>query len=67
MHFKHSHVTGRAGDGLYPAPKNLRVLSYNELRSATRNFHPTNRIGRGGFGVVYKVTLSHLIPPQFCS
>lgn len=46
--------TGRAGDGLYPAPKNLRVLSYNELRSATRNFHPTNRIGRGGFGVVYK-------------
>lgn len=34
---------------------NVRLFSYNELRSATTNFHPTNKIGGGGFGVVYKV------------
>ncbi|XP_010256574.1 PREDICTED: putative serine/threonine-protein kinase isoform X2 [Nelumbo nucifera] len=28
------------------------------LRSATGNFHPSNRIGGGGFGVVYKGVLS---------
>ncbi|KAL2250413.1 putative serine/threonine-protein kinase [Sesamum indicum] len=33
---------------------NLRLFSYHSLRSATRLFHPSNRIGRGGFGVVYK-------------
>ncbi|KAG8635357.1 hypothetical protein MANES_16G025500v8 [Manihot esculenta] len=32
-------------------------FSYNELRSATDDFHPTNKIGRGGFGTVYKGTL----------
>ncbi|XP_038974740.1 cold-responsive protein kinase 1-like isoform X2 [Phoenix dactylifera] len=46
-----------AGVGLPQAPKNVRLFSYNELKSAARNFHPTNRIGRGGFGVVYKGTL----------
>lgn len=35
---------------------NVRLFSYNSLRSATRVFHPSNRIGRGGFGVVYKVS-----------
>lgn len=33
---------------------NVRLFSYNSLRSATRNFHPSNRIGGGGFGVVYR-------------
>ncbi|KAK2972636.1 hypothetical protein RJ640_018341 [Escallonia rubra] len=33
---------------------NVRQFSYNSLRSATRNFHPSNRIGGGGFGVVYE-------------
>ncbi|KAJ3682663.1 hypothetical protein LUZ60_012890 [Juncus effusus] len=33
---------------------NVKIFPYKELRSATRNFHPTNNIGRGGFGVVYK-------------
>jgi serine/threonine protein kinase len=36
------------------ATENVRLYSYNSLRSATRNFHPSNRIGGGGFGVVYK-------------
>ncbi|KAJ6821618.1 putative serine/threonine-protein kinase [Iris pallida] len=43
------------GDGdFYSALENVRIFSYNQLKSATRNFHPSNKIGRGGFGVVYK-------------
>lgn len=34
---------------------NINKLSYNELKTATDDFHPANKIGRGGFGVVYKV------------
>ncbi|XP_020274921.1 putative serine/threonine-protein kinase [Asparagus officinalis] len=37
--------------------QNIRLFSYNELLSATGNFLPSNRIGRGGFGTVYKGTL----------
>ncbi|KAJ4850776.1 hypothetical protein Tsubulata_013827 [Turnera subulata] len=37
--------------------REINHLSYDEIRSATNDFHPTNRIGRGGFGVVYKGTL----------
>ncbi|EEF34291.1 conserved hypothetical protein [Ricinus communis] len=36
---------------------NVRVFSYNSLRSATKDFHPSNRIGGGGFGVVYRGVL----------
>ncbi|XP_010486455.1 PREDICTED: putative serine/threonine-protein kinase [Camelina sativa] len=36
---------------------NVRVFSYNSLRSATDGFHPTNRIGGGGYGVVFKGVL----------
>ncbi|XP_008802319.2 cold-responsive protein kinase 1-like [Phoenix dactylifera] len=34
--------------------KKVRCFSYIELKSATDNFHPSNKIGRGGFGTVYK-------------
>ncbi|KAJ4835049.1 hypothetical protein Tsubulata_012844 [Turnera subulata] len=39
------------------ATGDVRLFSYNSLRSATSNFHPSNRIGGGGFGVVYKGVL----------
>ncbi|KAJ8627454.1 hypothetical protein MRB53_020761 [Persea americana] len=34
------------------------TFSYNELRTATEDFNPSNKLGQGGFGVVYKGTLS---------
>ncbi|XP_010645959.1 probable LRR receptor-like serine/threonine-protein kinase At1g56140 isoform X4 [Vitis vinifera] len=33
------------------------TFSYAELRTATGNFNPTNKLGEGGFGVVFKGTL----------
>ncbi|EER95133.1 hypothetical protein BDA96_01G455700 [Sorghum bicolor] len=44
------HVLSRAGN-------NVQVFSLNELKTATRNFHMLNCIGRGGFGAVYKGNL----------
>ncbi|KAL5721087.1 non-specific serine/threonine protein kinase [Ranunculus cassubicifolius] len=35
-------------------PENVRLFTYRELKSATSNFHPSNQLGRGGFGIVYK-------------
>lgn len=37
--------------------ESVRHFSYNELRSATDNFLASNKLGRGGFGTVYKGTL----------
>lgn len=31
------------------------VILYEELKTATRNFHPRNKIGEGAFGAMYKV------------
>ncbi|KAL0915195.1 hypothetical protein M5K25_015596 [Dendrobium thyrsiflorum] len=49
-------VLGNVG-ALSQTPINIRMFSYNELTSATWSFHPTNKIGRGGFGIVYKGVL----------
>ncbi|TYH73330.1 hypothetical protein ES332_A11G291300v1 [Gossypium tomentosum] len=37
--------------------ENVKLFTYNSLRSATSDFHPSNRIGAGGFGVVYRGVL----------
>ncbi|GAY33769.1 hypothetical protein CUMW_007960, partial [Citrus unshiu] len=34
------------------------IFSYAELRSATKDFDPSNKLGEGGYGPVYKGTLS---------
>ncbi|KAE8773782.1 putative LRR receptor-like serine/threonine-protein kinase [Hordeum vulgare] len=41
------------------AEKNIRLFSYAQLRSATDNFNHNNKVGRGGFGTVYKGTLQN--------
>ncbi|XP_059462023.1 probable LRR receptor-like serine/threonine-protein kinase At1g56140 [Corylus avellana] len=41
--------------GIGPRPN---TFSYAELRSATEDFIPSNKLGEGGFGPVYKGTLS---------
>ncbi|XP_073298986.1 cold-responsive protein kinase 1-like isoform X2 [Primulina huaijiensis] len=33
---------------------NVNLYTYKELRIATNDFHPENKIGEGGFGSVYK-------------
>ncbi|KAG9446994.1 hypothetical protein H6P81_013122 [Aristolochia fimbriata] len=35
------------------------MFSYVELRKATNDFNPLNKLGEGGFGPVYKGTLSN--------
>ncbi|XP_076924755.1 cold-responsive protein kinase 1-like isoform X1 [Bidens hawaiensis] len=39
--------------------QNLKVYSYKELRIATDDFSPANKIGEGGFGPVYWGRLKH--------
>ncbi|XP_014494541.1 cold-responsive protein kinase 1 isoform X1 [Vigna radiata var. radiata] len=34
--------------------QNVNIYTYRELRSATEGFSPSNKIGQGGFGEVYK-------------
>ncbi|KAJ9698650.1 hypothetical protein PVL29_007625 [Vitis rotundifolia] len=41
------------------------LFSYNALRSTTRNFHPSNQIGKSGFGIVYRVTLIIFLYPSY--
>jgi hypothetical protein len=38
---------------------------YNVLKSTTKIFHHDNKLGKGGFGVVYKVSLYHLNTPCY--
>jgi hypothetical protein len=33
----------------------LPLFNFQELTSATNNFHQSNKLGQGGFGPVYKV------------
>lgn len=48
-----SSSTSRVGEDLKVASQ-LRKFSFNELKSATRNFRPESLLGEGGFGCVFK-------------
>uniref|UniRef100_A0A2N9IM54 non-specific serine/threonine protein kinase n=1 Tax=Fagus sylvatica TaxID=28930 RepID=A0A2N9IM54_FAGSY len=50
-------ITSSSGEllGMGPRPN---TFSYAELRSATEDFNPSNKLGEGGFGPVFKGTLS---------
>eukprot|EP00262_Sarcandra_glabra_P018473 TRINITY_DN663_c0_g1_i1.p1 TRINITY_DN663_c0_g1~~TRINITY_DN663_c0_g1_i1.p1 ORF type:complete len:417 (-),score=56.19 TRINITY_DN663_c0_g1_i1:220-1470(-) len=54
---KNGRSSNQTGESDISAAKNVKLFTYNEMRSATRNFHPMNKIGGGGFGVVFKGTL----------
>jgi hypothetical protein len=38
----------------------LPLFNFEKLASATNNFHPSNKLGQGGFGPVYKVMVNLL-------
>nr|GMC98825.1 probable receptor-like protein kinase At5g47070 isoform X2 [Ipomoea batatas] len=44
-------------------PSNLRDFSFSELKSATKNFNRSTKIGEGGFGPVYKATIKNSEDP----
>lgn len=41
------------------------IYTYNELRVATQDFHPHMKLGKGGYGTVYKVCAGEIVflPP----
>lgn len=44
----------------YPL-ENIMHFSEKDLRLATDNYHPSKKIGRGGFGTVYQVFRSLIL------
>ncbi|XWS63192.1 hypothetical protein CRYUN_Cryun06bG0074700 [Craigia yunnanensis] len=46
---------------IFPTP-NLRIFSFAELKSATKNFRPDMVLGEGGFGTVFKGWLDEKAP-----
>jgi hypothetical protein len=36
----------------------LPLFNFQELASATNNFHQSNKLGQGGFGPVYRVMVA---------
>lgn len=36
------------------------LFAFSDLQKATRDFHPDNKLGEGGFGAVYKVVPFHI-------
>jgi len=46
-------LTPQSEDEILEA-SNLKNFTFNELRTATRNFRPDSMVGEGGFGSVFK-------------
>ncbi|KAI3512128.1 hypothetical protein L1887_19335 [Cichorium endivia] len=42
-----------------PRSSNLKVFTFSELKTATKNFSPSTRIGEGKFGYVYKGVITN--------
>lgn len=40
------------------AAQERKQFSFDALVSATKDFHPTHKLGEGGFGPVYRVIIS---------
>ncbi|CAA6665144.1 unnamed protein product [Spirodela intermedia] len=72
--------SGKSSGGSLPTPRtegeilsssNVKAFTFNELRSATRNFRPDSLLGEGGFGSVFKagagmvVAVKKLNPESF--
>ncbi|KAJ8760255.1 hypothetical protein K2173_011667 [Erythroxylum novogranatense] len=53
--FSSSSYKISAGDDCMPDLQNVNEFSFSELEAATNSFHPSTKIGEGGFGSVYKV------------
>jgi len=43
-----------------PITGNVKIYSSKEMRKATRNFSPGNKLGQGSFGLVYLVGCSNI-------
>lgn len=41
--------------------QNVHNFKYKELKVATNDFHPSNKIGEGGFGSVFKVISAYTL------
>ncbi|KAK4493162.1 hypothetical protein RD792_017987 [Penstemon davidsonii] len=54
---EHVHQSERDPEG--DSIAKTKNFSYNELKVATNNFHQSKKIGRGGFGTVYKGILQN--------
>lgn len=42
-------------DSLNRSGSMVTCFDYGTLKASTKNFHEKNKLGRGGFGTVYKV------------